>query len=140
MTLILQWLAASLVALAGASLYEYQSTSAMSLADNTTILAFWLVASLALFIGKISFSIPSSSRSSSGSASSHQDGSREYGSVKWFNPRKGFGFITCEDESEIFVHQRALGESIRNLKPGQKVSFTIADSEKGPQAQDVKPD
>ena len=50
------------------------------------------------------------------------------GKVKWFNPNKGYGFITPEDESkDIFVHSSALEKSsIRILIEGQKVSYNIA--------------
>ena len=50
------------------------------------------------------------------------------GTVKWFNPNKGYGFITPEDETkDIFVHSSALENSnIRILIEGQKVSYNIA--------------
>lgn len=64
---------------------------------------------------------------------------RETGTVKWFNNTKGFGFITREGGKDIFVHYSAItGEGYRSLEEGQKVEFTIAEGEKGPQAQDVK--
>jgi CspA family cold shock protein len=66
------------------------------------------------------------------------DGPRETGTVKWFNVSKGFGFIIKEDGEEIFVHFRSIrGEGRRSLRDGQKVSFVVAESEKGPQAEDV---
>lgn len=66
------------------------------------------------------------------------DADREYGQVKWFNTSKGFGFITMDDGEEIFVHFRSIrGEGRRGLRDGQRVSFIVADSEKGPQAEDV---
>lgn len=67
------------------------------------------------------------------------DGSREQGQVKWFNVSKGFGFITKDDGEEIFVHFRAIRDGgRRGLKDGQRVSFIVADSDKGPQAEDVE--
>lgn len=66
------------------------------------------------------------------------DGSREQGTVKWFNASKGFGFIIRENGEEIFVHFRSIrGEGRRSLRDGQKVSFIVAQSDKGPQAEDV---
>jgi CspA family cold shock protein len=63
---------------------------------------------------------------------------RESGKVKWFNVSKGFGFIVKDDGEEIFVHFRSIrGEGRRSLRDGQRVSFHVADSEKGPQAEDV---
>ena len=68
------------------------------------------------------------------------EGPREEGEVKWFNVSKGFGFITKDDGEEIFVHFRSIiGEGRRGLKDGQRVSFVEANSDKGPQAEDVEP-
>ena len=64
---------------------------------------------------------------------------REEGQVKWFNVSKGFGFITKDDGEEIFVHFRSIrGEGRRSLRDGQRVSFVVAQSDKGPQAEDVE--
>jgi CspA family cold shock protein len=69
---------------------------------------------------------------------STQHGIRERGTVKWFNSSKGFGFIVRENGEEIFVHFRSIrGEGRRGLRDGQSVSFVVADSNKGPQAEDV---
>lgn len=66
------------------------------------------------------------------------DAEREFGEVKWFNASKGFGFIIKDDGDEIFVHFRSIrGEGRRGLKDGQRVSFVVVDSDKGPQAEDV---
>jgi len=68
-----------------------------------------------------------------------QAGKRQHGTVKWFNVSKGFGFITRDDGEEIFVHFRSIrGGGRRGLRDGQKVSFIVADSDKGPQAEDVE--
>ena len=74
------------------------------------------------------------------------DGTRETGTVKWFNRTKGFGFIVRESGEEIFVHQRSIrssdtGDGKRRpaLKDGQTVTFTVANREKGLQAEDVAP-
>jgi len=71
---------------------------------------------------------------------------RESGTVKWFNRTKGFGFIVRESGEEIFVHQRSIrttngGDGRRRpaLKDGQQVTFTVANREKGLQAEDVSP-
>ena len=68
------------------------------------------------------------------------NGPREAGTVKWFNVSKGFGFITKESGEEIFVHFRSIrGDGRRALRDGQDVTFVEAQTEKGPQAEDVEP-
>ncbi len=80
---------------------------------------------------------PAKTRAASGSSSS--GGAREHGTVKWFNVSKGFGFITKDDGEEIFVHFRSIrGGGRRGLKDGQEVTFIVAQSDKGPQAEDVE--
>ena len=62
------------------------------------------------------------------------------GTVKWFNPDKGFGFITREDGPDVFVHFSAIqGEGYRNLEENQQVEFDVTQGDKGPQATNVRP-
>lgn len=64
---------------------------------------------------------------------------RQTGTVKWFNDEKGFGFITPENGSDLFVHFRAIeGSGFRTLKEGQKVSFDVVQGQKGMQADKVQ--
>ncbi|MFA0922943.1 cold-shock protein [Xanthomonas fragariae] len=64
---------------------------------------------------------------------------RENGVVKWFNDAKGFGFISCENGRDVFVHFRAIQiQGFKSLKEGQKVSFTLVQGQKGPQADAVQ--
>lgn len=63
---------------------------------------------------------------------------RIVGTVKWFSSPKGYGFISREDGKDVFVHYTAIqGEGFRKLVEGQRVEFSIEDTEKGPQAADV---
>ncbi len=66
--------------------------------------------------------------------------SRLSGTVKWFSRVKGFGFIEPDGgEKDVFVHFSAIqGEGYRNLEEGQRVEFSIEDTEKGPQAVQVQ--
>ena len=65
---------------------------------------------------------------------------RVTGTVKWFNPSKGYGFISRDDGDDVFVHHSAIvGEGFRNLEEGQVVEFTIEQGPKGLQAADVSP-
>lgn len=62
----------------------------------------------------------------------------EQGVVKWFNDEKGFGFIQRESGPDVFVHYRAInGTGRRSLAEGQSVSFSVAQGEKGPLAENV---
>ncbi|MGT0148907.1 cold-shock protein [Vibrio metschnikovii] len=58
------------------------------------------------------------------------------GSVKWFNETKGFGFLTPDNGgSDVFVHFNSIAsEGFKTLAEGQKVSFNVEQSKKGPQA------
>ena len=60
------------------------------------------------------------------------------GTVKWFNAKKGYGFITDDSGEEIFVHFSAINsEGFKELKDGEKVEYEVVDGEKGPQAANV---
>lgn len=61
------------------------------------------------------------------------------GKVKWFNPEKGYGFITQEGGSDVFVHYSAIQDSgFRTLEAGQDVEFEVTTGERGLQAANVK--
>ncbi len=63
---------------------------------------------------------------------------RKTGIVKWFNDRKGFGFIKVDENQDVFVHYSALqGEGFKTLKEGESVEFDLVEGAKGPQAANV---
>lgn len=61
------------------------------------------------------------------------------GKVKWFNERKGFGFIETSEGNDVFVHFSAIQDSgFRTLQEGQRVSFEVQQGQKGPAAANVR--
>jgi CspA family cold shock protein len=61
-----------------------------------------------------------------------------HGTVKWFNDSKGFGFITSEDGSDVFVHHTSIqGNGFKSLAEGDSVSFDTEKGPKGPKAINV---
>jgi len=61
------------------------------------------------------------------------------GRVKWFNEKKGYGFITMEDGKDVFVHYSNIeGEGFRSLQEGDEVECEVTQGAKGPQAANVR--
>lgn len=59
------------------------------------------------------------------------------GTVKFFNAQKGFGFITAEDGTEVFVHSSSLDEGVE-LQENDSVTFDVEQGDRGPKAVNVK--
>jgi CspA family cold shock protein len=61
------------------------------------------------------------------------------GTVKWFSPEKGYGFISQPDGQDVFVHYSSIeGDGYRNLAEGESVEFELEDGPKGPHATNVR--
>lgn len=69
---------------------------------------------------------------------------RIIGTVKWFSNERGYGFVIADDDTdgaEYFVHYSYVNmEGYKTLRAGQKVSFVLVSTDRGIQAQDVKPE
>ena len=64
---------------------------------------------------------------------------REMGTVKWFNDKKGYGFISSASGGDVFVHHSAIvAEGFRSLAEGDQVEFEIKQDQKGQAAADVR--
>ena len=65
--------------------------------------------------------------------------SKSTGTVKWFNDSKGFGFISQESGPDVFAHHSAIisDSDYKSLQEGQKVTFTVTQGKKGPQAENI---
>ena len=60
------------------------------------------------------------------------------GTVKWFDPKKGFGFVLNKEGEDVFVHYNAIvGDGYKSLDEGEKVQFEVAEGVKGPNAINV---
>jgi CspA family cold shock protein len=62
------------------------------------------------------------------------------GKVKWFNEKKGYGFIEKDEGGDVFVHFSGIvGSGFKTLSEGQRVEFDVEKGPKGPQAKNVRP-
>ena len=62
----------------------------------------------------------------------------QQGTVKWFNAKKGYGFISDEQGNDVFVHFSALNmDGFKELKDGERVEFEVTEGKKGPQPANV---
>jgi len=101
------------------------------------LLAISLVLTFIKNLARRSANKPKKAKSSKTTASSTN---QMQGTVKWFNYKKGFGFIEQENGEDVFVHHRSIiGTGRKSLREGQKVLMDIVDGDKGLQAENVNP-
>lgn len=120
-------------------------SAALDLAGSqvTAVLAFAaLLSALGVCTGLVWSSIPQDSQSttprSARTSTPTSSTPREQGMVKWFNSSKGFGFISRDGQSDVFVHFRSLRDpDVRSLNEGERVEFLAVPNDKGVQAEDV---
>ena len=108
-----------------------QSTAMLLSAEYAPL---WIATFISVFLACV-FTV----KLATGSSQPAKAGSgQEVGTVKWFNAAKGFGFITRENGDDVFGHFRSIqGKGHRSLGEGQRVVFSITESDKGLQAVDV---
>ena len=71
-------------------------------------------------------------------AARREEGNVAQGKVKWFNIQKGYGFITTDEGTDVFVHYSAIGGTgFRSLQEGERVELNVNDGPKGPHAENV---
>ncbi|MGB3667394.1 MAG: cold shock domain-containing protein [Bermanella sp.] len=119
-----------------------QGAASFFLQQEGAVLAYLaaaFVAFVVLFISASSFNQTQFKRRGTGTlVESDVDDGRERGVVKWFNVKKGFGFVTRDNGDDVFVHFRSIrGSGHRSLSEGQAVKFSVVDGQKGLQAEDV---
>ena len=94
---------------------------------------------IGIYVSTIGTYSSSSSTASRKAVSKKASDDSEEGSVKWFNVKKGYGFITRDQGDDVFVHYRNLeGKGRRSIAEGQRVSFIVVDGDKGLQAEEVE--
>lgn len=128
MQTFIQWLLGSIAAVLLAGFLSDSAPVWAFPQEELTIALFIGAVTATLLLAPLANAIPNLLSSISfGSSNSGQ----QAGSVKWFNPNKGFGFITCDNGDDVFVHQRSLDGNRRKLAPGQRVTFSLEENEKG---------
>lgn len=119
-----------------------ENPMAVFLQQDGAVLGY-LVAALVVFVvlyvaASVAGSARNKRRGTGTLVESDVDDGRERGLVKWFNVKKGFGFITRDNGEDVFVHFRSIrGSGHRSLSEGQAVKFSVVDGQKGLQAEDV---
>ena len=99
------------------------------------VLIVLLLATVAASLGSAA-----SNQSATASTGGNAGAGTETGTVKWFNMKKGYGFITRDQGDDVFVHFRNInGEGRRGIKDGERVQFVVVDGDKGLQAENVDP-
>lgn len=124
-----------LIGIIGFVIVDYFYSNTFSVPDTTDISPL-LVIIAAVFAGIL---LAGAGRITEGVAFDMDD-ERELGTVKWFNVKKGYGFITRDQGDDVFVHYRNIkGQGRRAIAEGQRVEFCVISSDKGLQADEVEP-
>lgn len=125
------------VGIIGFVIVDYVNNGTISIPANSDAISTLIVIIVAVYIGAV---LASAGSAGSADALFEEDDDREQGTVKWFNVKKGYGFITRDEGDDVFVHYRNIkGQGRRAISEGQRVEFSVVKSEKGLQAEEVEP-
>lgn len=114
----------------------YLQTDAIVMPASPAQIGQLIVIIFAVFVGGV---LTTASATGALAPAFHED-DREEGTVKWFNVKKGYGFITRDSGDDVFVHYRNIrGQGRRSISEGQRVEFEVIEGEKGLQADEVEP-
>lgn len=105
------------------------------------LLALAIVSTIIKKLARKSANKPKKTRPSASTVTASTGSANQMqGTVKWFNYKKGFGFIEQENGEDVFVHHRSIiGTGRKSLREGQKVMMEVVDGDKGLQAENVNP-
>lgn len=116
---------------------QYIKTGSLQLPDNSAHLISLVIYILAVFAGGLLVS--GTGTHDHDYEHEHEHEARESGTVKWFNSKKGYGFITRDRGDDVFVHYRNIeGDGRRSISDGQRVTFVVIHGDKGLQAEEVE--
>ncbi len=136
-TLVRSLIISPLVAIAALVVYDLVQTREFAFPSDIMLLT---IVSLAIFVGALLVQLTQDLSIPIRPSISHSDAAREAGTVKWFNTKKGYGFITRDLGDDVFVHYRSIrGQGRRSITDGQRVEFYVVSGDKGLQAEDVEP-
>lgn len=120
------------------SMFVQPINTALMIAGGLLALAIFLT--IIKKLARKSANKPKKARSASTATTSTGSANQMQGTVKWFNYKKGFGFIEQENGEDVFVHHRSIiGTGRKSLREGQKVMMDVVDGDKGLQAENVNP-
>lgn len=137
-----------LVGLAAFVIFNLAAGNGLSIPSDSHQIMALATYVLAVFVGCSISNSPGSANTASKPVNSSSKaapskpsgaGSKEEGTVKWFNIKKGYGFITRDQGDDIFVHYRNIeGNGRKAVAEGQRVRFFVVDGDKGLQADEVE--
>lgn len=115
---------------------QYVRSETVQLPNTLALVTSLVIYILAIFIGAL---LVSWRKNHAYHDDYHGEEGRESGEIKWFNSKKGYGFITRDQGDDVFVHYRDIeGGDRHSLSDGQRVTFVVVQGDKGLQAEEVE--